>query len=56
MIRIDKNCSFAYFNRGTSLDKLGRLKDALSDFDSAIKLDGKNPDFFLNRGNVLQKL
>ena len=40
-------------NKGLKLLKEGRLKDAISNFDLAIKLHPKNPRSFNNKGVVL---
>ena len=43
----------AYYNRGFALQSLGALKDAISDFSAAIKLNPKNAAAYNNRGYLL---
>ncbi len=40
----------AYKNRGTGLDRSGRLYEAMKDYDTAIALDDKDALLFKNRG------
>jgi Flp pilus assembly protein TadD len=42
-----------YFLRGTLFDLIDQPEQAVSDFTSAIELDGSNPEYYLNRGCVL---
>ncbi len=42
-----------YSDRGITYARLGRVKEALDDFNSAIKLYPENPSVYNNRGSVL---
>ena len=43
-------------NRATVHVGLGRLQDALADFDQVISLDPYHPDYYLDRGNLHRRL
>ena len=55
-ININPNFRKAYYNRGVCLLRIGYLKDAINDFNNAIKLDNQDPDYFINRGLAKIKL
>jgi len=46
----------AYANRGNAFKALGRLTEALADFDHAIAFNPEFEPVFINRGNVFQLL
>jgi tetratricopeptide (TPR) repeat protein len=48
--------AFAFFERGMALDGLGRLGDALTDYEASIKLNPASAPALNNRGNVLRRL
>jgi tetratricopeptide (TPR) repeat protein len=41
-----------YINRGLANYHINRLHDALLDFNSAMKIDDRDPAIYFNRGNV----
>ena len=47
---MDKNFSQAYYNRAVSKAILGNHKDALPDYDMAVKADPRNAEAYYNRG------
>ena len=48
--------AFALFERGMALDGLGRLADALGDYDASLMLTPKSAPTLNNRANVLRRL
>lgn len=56
MIELNPNHVNAYNNRGFTYEKLGKLKEALADFDKAIELDPNNEAAKQNHQRVLDKL
>jgi tetratricopeptide (TPR) repeat protein len=55
-IKIDPNCSGAYYNLGNSLVDVGQIKEALDCYNKAIKIKPNYPEAFLNMGNALRDL
>ena len=55
-IQISPNYAKAYSNRGTALQELGRLEDALESCDKAIQIRPDFVDAYSNRGAALQEL
>lgn len=49
----DGNRAIAYGNRGNAFGMLRRAKEALADYEAAIRLDATDPLTFYNRANVL---
>lgn len=49
----DGNRAIAYGNRGNAYGLLRRAKEALADYEAAIRLDATDPVTFYNRANVL---
>lgn len=47
------NRAIAYGNRGNAFGMLRRAKEALADYDAAIRLDATDPLTYYNRANVL---
>jgi|TARA_B110000208_G_C11747198_1_gene422149 Flp pilus assembly protein TadD len=45
----------AFHNRGTTLDKMGRLKEAINDFSAAIRLDPRNAASYNSRALAYDK-
>ena len=45
-----------YFKALNVYQKLGKLKEALEDYDRAIKLNPSNYDYYYNRGNLLYEM
>jgi len=48
--------ALAYNNRGIAYTSLGKLDEALADFDKALKLGGPRSDVLLQRANILFNL
>src|SRR4029077_14189743 len=46
----------AFYDRGVTLDELGRIDDAIADYTSAIELQPTLAAAFNNRGNALRRL
>lgn len=55
-IRLDPRVAEYYYDRGDTLHKLGKLKEALRDYTQAIELSPNYYDAYLNRGLVKRKL
>lgn len=49
----DGNRAIAYGNRGNAFGMLRRTREALADYEAAIRLDATDPLTFYNRANVL---
>jgi len=49
-IEIDPKSAFAYYQRGFTYHKKGRLNEAISDYDKAIEIDPNDAEFYYNRG------
>ena len=47
-----RNRAIALGNRGAALKMLGRYDEAIADFASAIELDGGNPQYYCQRGDL----
>jgi tetratricopeptide (TPR) repeat protein len=55
-IQINSNYDYAYNNRGLASMELGRLEEALSDFDRAILISPKYLEAYNNRGVVYYRM
>lgn len=55
-IEDNPNMPFAYSQRAYTNMQSGDFAKALKDYDKAISLDAKEPEYFLNRGLVKEKL
>ena len=55
-IKLDPKYAHAWYNKGISLNSLGRYEDALTCYDEAIKLDPKYAIAWNNKGNSLNSL
>lgn len=51
-----RNRAIALGNRGAAYKMLGRYDEALADFDQAIELDGSNPQYYCQKGDVHLRL
>jgi len=47
-----RNRAIALGNRGAAFKLLGRYDEAIADFDRAIELDGGNPQYYCQRGDL----
>ncbi len=53
---LEPNSSFCEYNKGISLEKLGRTEEAIECFSRAIIMDDSKGEFYSNRGFALKKL
>jgi tetratricopeptide (TPR) repeat protein len=56
IIQNDTTLQYPYVARGFYRLSSGNLKGALADYDRALKIDGRNPQLWLNRGLTKEKL
>lgn len=55
-IKINPNYADAWNNKGVSLGKLGKYKEAIESYDMAIKIDPNFAHAWNNKGNALRVL
>jgi len=55
-LRLNPNSVSAHSNRGSALQALGHLEEALASYGRALALRPDHPEVLFNRGNVLQSL
>ncbi|MGA7809149.1 tetratricopeptide repeat protein [Bradyrhizobium sp.] len=55
-IKLDRNQPAWFYNLGLSLERLGKLEQALACYDSALALNPRSAEGCNNRGNVLKAL
>jgi tetratricopeptide (TPR) repeat protein len=51
-IKLNKNDSVTFINRGKAYNDKGEYDLAIADFDHAIEMNPKDANAFLNRGNA----
>ena len=52
----DGNNTHALYNRAISLDKIGKIEEAIFDFSTIIELEPMNANAYLNRGCCYEKI
>lgn len=55
-LKIQPNLHKAWYNRGCSLEKLGRFKDAIASYDKALEFQPDDPEAWKNRAVSFRKL
>ena len=56
VIKIQKDCAEAYYNKANNLYTLDRKEEALNYYNLAIKYNSQDADFYYNKGLILTKL
>ena len=51
-IQLDSKFANAYFNKGFSLDAIGKFKEAIDCYDKVIELNPNDADAFKNNGGI----
>ena len=55
-LALDSTQPNRFYNKGVSLEALGKYPEAIESFEKAIRLESKNPKFFMALGNIFTKL
>ena len=53
---MDPNNTNALYNRAISLDKIGKVNEAINDFSKIIEVEPMNANAYLNRGCCYEKV
>jgi tetratricopeptide (TPR) repeat protein len=56
VLNVDNKNTHAMYNRAISLDKVGRVNEAIVDFGKIIEIEPMNANAYLNRGCCYEKI